>query len=123
MVDIAVSIVTVPRPCNSVSPILPVLDRHVQRSAAGDPGSEDSPGCLLQDINVQGLVSGQLLQLSVLLLEMPEASDLLDRHPTVFHTSTLIGQLLHTDLSSSLCYRYPMLDINFCLSQEVDDLF
>lgn len=123
MVDIAVSIAAAPGSCTPVSPALPVLDKHVQRSVSGEPGSGVSPGGLLQDVDVQGLFADQFLESSVLLLKVFQTADLLDFHATVFPAPAVVCLLYYTDLTAGFSYRFSLVYQDLCFPQVVDYLF
>ena len=123
MVDIVALIVAAPGPCTPVSPILQVPDRPVLPSVDGEPGLGVSPGGFLQDIDIQCLIGDQLLEASVLLLELLQTTDLIELHTSVFFTPAVIGLLCHANLSADFSDRHALIDMDFGFPQEVDDLF
>ena len=87
------------------------------------PGSEVSPGYLLEDCNVQGLLCNQLLQPLVFFLNLFEPFGLVDLQPSVLPPPAVVGVLADPKMPAYLTNALALGEEDFGLAQVVDDLF
>jgi len=76
----------------------PADDRHRLQTVFVWLGSEVSPGCLLQNSIVEGLISHYLPKAGVFLLQSPQLFDHIRAHAAVFPPPTVIRVLADVDL-------------------------
>ena len=86
------------------------------------PDSKISPADLLQDLDVQSLISYQSLQALVLFLQILKSLRLTEVHAAVFLTPAVICLLGNTELTGNFLDGLALGDEDLGFTQEVDDL-
>jgi hypothetical protein len=74
--------------------------RHDRLPFGDAPGLEISPVCFFQDLNIKCLLSYQLLETTVLLLEFLQSLDLDDIQSAVFFPPAVVGVLGNIELTT-----------------------